>query len=128
MILLELYRIEAENKIPKPSVTNSKSEAKTDTVLTYITKNLYEHHTLAGSAKMAGISQRQFTTLCRKITGKSFNQYINQLRTTRAADLLQNSTMSVAAIAFEVGYEDLSTFYRAFKRFHNISPLSFRND
>ena len=126
-ILLELCRIQAGIKILESPAIHRKSEENTGAVLTYISRNLYEHHTLAGSARMAGISQRQFTTLCRKLTGKSFNQYINQLRTTRAADLLQNSTMSVAAIAFEVGYEDLSTFYRAFKRFHNVSPLALRD-
>lgn len=128
IILLELYRIQSATKKILAPITKRKNEEKTNEVLKYIADNLYEHHTFAGAAKMAGISQRQFTNLCRKLTGNSFNQHINKLRTHRAADLLNNSEMSVAAIAFEVGYEDLSTFYRAFKRFHNTSPLTFREN
>jgi AraC-like DNA-binding protein len=124
-ILLDLYRIQSAAEKNQITETPRKSEIKTKDVLEYIANNLYEHHTLAGASRMAKISQRQFTTLCRKITGKSFNQYINQLRTARAAELLKNSNMSVAAIAFEVGYEDLSTFYRAFKRIYHSSPLAF---
>ena len=126
VILLELYRIQLKTEA-SPTHTLRKGEQKTAMVLEYTEKNLYEHHTLASSAKMAGISQRQFTTLCNKLTGNSFNQYINKLRTKQAAELLKKGESSVTAIAFEVGYEDLSTFYRAFKRFYHTSPLNFCN-
>ncbi len=126
IILVELLRIQAETKTSESSVVQHKNQTKTAEVLADISKNIYEHYSLAGAARMVGISQRQFTNLCRKLTGKSFNQYINQLRTKRAAYLLKNTTMSVAAIAFEVGYEELSTFYRAFKRFHNTSPTAMK--
>jgi AraC-like DNA-binding protein/quercetin dioxygenase-like cupin family protein len=125
-ILLELYRIAVGKnyKIPDPVHQNSKS--RTAEVLEYIAEHFYEPQSLTGAAKMANLSQRQFTNMCRKITTRSFVQYVNQQRTQKAADLLKNTNVPVAAIAFEVGFEELSTFYRAFKRFHKTSPLAFR--
>lgn len=127
IIILELYRIQINSTKNKHPATKPNSEKQTAAVLEYIEKNIYEHHTLASAAKMAEISQRQFTTLCRKLTGNSFNQHINKLRIKRAITLLRNTQTSVAAIAFEVGYEDLSTFYRAFKRINHKSPLEFKD-
>ena len=68
------------------------------------------------AARMARLSQRQFSSICRRLTGRSFIQHVNMVRTRKAVELLKNTDMSVTAIAFEVGYEELSTFYRAFKR------------
>lgn len=124
-ILLELCRITASPNYISGDI-NRKSEDRAAEVLEYIAEHFYEPQSLAGAAKMANLSQRQFTNMCRKIAGRSFVQYINQLRTQKAADLLENTNMPVAAIAFEVGFEELSTFYRAFKRFQKTSPLAFK--
>ena len=125
-ILLDLHRIVNEEDEAR-TMTQCSSEQRLSAVLRVVARNLYETYTLAGVAKMAGLSQRQFTNLCRKHTGRSFSQYVNLLRTKRAVDLLRNTNMPVAAIAFDVGYEDLSTFYRAFKRFFKTSPMALRN-
>lgn len=124
-IFLELCRITAGgNQVA--GYLNRKSEARAAEVLEYIAEHFYEPQSLAVAAKRANLSQRQFANMCRKIVSRSFVQYVNQLRTQKAAELLTNTNMSVAAVAFEVGFEELSTFYRAFKRFHKTSPLAFR--
>ncbi len=125
-ILLELYRITVDKNYKIPGLVHQNSKNRATEVLEYIVDHFYEPQSLAEAAKMANLSQRQFTNLCRKITNLSFVQYVNKLRTKMAADLLKNTNMPVAAIAFEVGFEELSTFYRAFKRFHKTSPLAFR--
>ncbi|GAI67194.1 unnamed protein product, partial [marine sediment metagenome] len=95
-------------------------------VLAFLAKNYHQQISLPDAAKMAQLSQRQFTTLCRKSTNKSFTQFVNSIRCEKAKQLLTQTDMPVAAIAFEVGYEELSTFYRAFKKLHTFTPLSFR--
>jgi AraC-like DNA-binding protein/quercetin dioxygenase-like cupin family protein len=125
-ILLELYRIDAEANHKTPILTHRNSQHRTSEVLEYIAEHFYEPQSLAEAAKMANLSQRQFTNMCRKITAQSFVQYVNQLRTQKAAELLKNTNMPVTAIAFEVGFEEQSTFYRAFKKFYKTSPLTFR--
>jgi len=75
---------------------------------------------------LAKVSQRQFTNLCRNLTGESFIKFLNSVRCEKAAELLKQTDMSAAAISFEVGYEELSTFYRAFKKNYKSSPIRFK--
>jgi AraC-like DNA-binding protein len=51
-----------------------------------------------------------------------FIKFLNSIRCAKASELLKHTDKSVAAIAFEVGYEDLSTFYRAFKKIYKAPP------
>ena len=92
-------------------------------VLDYVTTHYYDHHGLADAARMAGLSQRQFSSLCRTIAGESYLRHVNGVRLRRARELIDRSGMPVSAVAFEVGFEDLSTFYRAFRRHHGGPPL-----
>ncbi|MEV4065366.1 helix-turn-helix domain-containing protein, partial [Nonomuraea dietziae] len=47
-------------------------------------------------------------------------------RMTLAADLLAESTSTVAAVAHQVGYADAFGFSTAFKRFHGVNPTECR--
>jgi len=125
-ILLKLYRISIRKE--KAVVANgmADSKARVQTVLKYVDEVYYEPQSLSNAARMAKISQRQFSNICRKLTGRSFIKYVNMVRTRKAAELLKNTDMSVTAIAFGVGFEELSTFYRAFKRLYKAPPLAYR--
>jgi len=108
--------------------TPQKSASRVADVLDYICAHYYEPHTLAGAARMAELSQRQFSNVCRKLTGRSFIQFVNSLRADRAVELLlEHRDMPVTATAFAVGFEELSTFYRAFRKHKGVSPRTFRD-
>ena len=53
-------------------------------------------------------------------------QYLTRWRLHLAADLLQGSQRSIAAIASEIGYESEAAFSRAFKREQGASPATWR--
>lgn len=53
-------------------------------------------------------------------------EYVNDLRLTYAANLLLHSDRSIADISLEVGLENLSYFYRLFKRRFELPPAEFR--
>jgi len=125
-IILELYRLRRETENATLTSVPPSTERVKD-VLSYIAERYYEPPRLAEAAKMAHLSQRQFSSLCRLVTGKRFTEYVNTLRVERAKELLINTDMPVSAIAFEVGFEDMSTFYRAFKKYYRKPPLSFRD-
>jgi AraC-like DNA-binding protein/mannose-6-phosphate isomerase-like protein (cupin superfamily) len=124
-MMLQLYRLRLTTK-SQPDARKNDSQTRAKETLDHISKNYFEPLSLPESAKMAKLSQRQFSTICKQITGKSFIQFVNTIRTEKAIELLTNTESPVAAIAFEVGYEESSTFYRAFKKLHKVSPLKFR--
>jgi len=85
-----------------------------------------EPDTLDSVAKRLGLSRRSFTQLFREITGESWLPHVSRLRIAHAKHLLQNTSRSIAAVAFECGFGDLSTFYRAFKTATRQPPRAWR--
>ncbi len=58
--------------------------------------------------------------------GKSFRQLLNQHRVNEAKAMLVNTDLQVAAIAFDVGFNSLASFNRAFKDITGLPPTGFR--
>jgi|GEM_PF-1466215 len=126
LTLLQLYRARLQRS-RQLTPTDKNSRERVQATLDYIIENCHEQYTLSDGAKMAHVSQRQFTNLCRKLSGRSFIQFLNAYRCNRAKNLLQNTELPVSAIAFEIGFEELSSFYRAFRKHQKCSPLKYRS-
>ncbi len=57
----------------------------------------------------------------------SFNEYVNRFRITKAQKKLVNSPyLTIASIAFDAGFNSLSTFNQAFKKVHGSTPSAYR--
>ncbi|MBX6312333.1 MAG: helix-turn-helix domain-containing protein [Isosphaeraceae bacterium] len=78
------------------------------------------------AAARLGLSRRRFTQLFREVAGTSWSDHVTGLRIEHACRLLRETPRSIMAIAFECGYEDLSSFYRAFKRRMGLTPSEWR--
>jgi AraC-like DNA-binding protein len=78
-------------------------------------------------ATMAGLSASQYSARFRELTGHCPKKYLLRLRIHRAAQLLDQSSESVASIARHVGYDDPLYFSRAFRLIHDICPSGYRN-
>jgi AraC family L-rhamnose operon regulatory protein RhaS len=89
-------------------------------------KRFYRRETLDEAARCTCLSRRQFTQIFRRITGLSWHQYVLRERLNHAKDLILHSDKSIVAIAFESGFEELSGFYRLFKRAFGSSPSALR--
>lgn len=89
--------------------------------------HFFEASNLDTAALGLGISRRRFTQLFRQVTGTSWLAYVRRLRVEHAKRLLAQTDRTVLSIAFECGFEDLSTFYRAFKREVGQSPNQWRS-
>ncbi len=72
------------------------------------------------------MSRRRFTQLFREVTGETWADHLAGLRVDYARHLLEETERSVVAIAFESGFEDVSSFYRAFKRRTGMAPNQWR--
>lgn len=79
------------------------------------------------AARVTGLSRRRFTQLFREVTGRSFQEFTEQLRMRQASELLVQTRFAPLTVAFQCGYQDASTFYRAFRRRYGVAPLEYRN-
>lgn len=67
------------------------------------------------------LSEVYLSKLFKQITGENFSKYIEQLRLTRANELLAQH-MPIKDVAQAVGYNSPQVFRRAYKRMYGISP------
>ena len=72
------------------------------------------------------ISASYLGDMMRSFTGQNAQQYIHQKLIEKAKEKLSTSTLSVAEIAYQLGFEHPQSFSRLFKTKTNLSPLQFR--
>lgn len=81
---------------------------------------------LARLAEQAGLEERTFLRRFQKATGLTSTDYAQRVRIGRARERLQFGTLSVDAIAWEVGYADPATFRKVFRRIVGLTPSVYR--
>ncbi|WP_425291043.1 helix-turn-helix domain-containing protein [Spirosoma linguale] len=72
------------------------------------------------------VSARYLSDMLRSLTGQTTQQYIQQAVIERSKDLLSAGPLSIAEIAYQLGFEHPQSFSKLFKRKTNFSPLEFR--
>ena len=82
----------------------------------------------AEAAKYVNLSKNYFTKLFQKETGKSFWDYVTEIRIGKAKEFLKETSLSAAEIGGKVGYESPCHFSRKFKLIVGITPNDFRRE
>ncbi len=78
-------------------------------------------------AAYVGISPSYLSERFRKVTGKSFNVYLNNYRVEQAKLLLTTASVPVGEVGFLCGFSSPQNFSRVFRKITNMSPSQFRN-
>ena len=81
---------------------------------------------VAMTAQQFNLSKKYVSQFLKDRTGKSFTEYLEELRLTRAMELLRGSEYSITEIALQCGFAAQNTFYKAFRRRFGISPSAVR--
>lgn len=77
-------------------------------------------------AAEVGMSPSYFSSIFSKEMGKTFVEYLTEIRMDRAKELLMCSSMKISEIGYEVGYKDPHYFSYIFKKTQNCTPKEFR--
>jgi AraC-like DNA-binding protein len=84
------------------------------------------HWTIEELGDAVGLSRSALHERFAELVGQPPMQYLAQWRMQVASQLLLQSTMSVASIAPETGYDSEAAFSRAFKRLVGVPPATWR--
>jgi AraC-like DNA-binding protein len=78
-------------------------------------------------AQATGYGRSQFYSKMMEVTGKTPKEYIRQKRMSRAAELLHSGEMiTVAEVAYQVGFSDSLYFSRCFKQYFGVTPSKYQ--
>jgi AraC family transcriptional activator of pobA len=89
--------------------------------------HMQSHWTVERYASHLGISKDRLNTAMRRSARISPNQYIQKRLIDEVKSLLLNSDLSVAEIAFKLGFNDAAYFSRFFQRHEKLPPGRFRS-
>lgn len=104
----------------------TKSEFNTKKVIEYITANYDKDISLSDVSKNSNLSSGYLSKIFKDYIGKNFTQYLSELRIEKAKELLKETKLTVKEIGFRVGFNNIQTFMRTFKKYEGITPGQFR--
>jgi AraC family transcriptional regulator len=105
---------------------SSRDARRVTGALRRIEAEAHEHLALADLAREAAMSPYHFLRTFCQVVGMTPHQFVLRTRLHRAAVRLRRSDEAVSAIAFDMGFNDLSTFNRRFRRVMGSSPSAYR--
>lgn len=114
-----------EKDIVIPSETGKDMDENLIFIMNYIQSN-YSHVTLSELAGFFHYSERHMSRLVKDNTGKRFSDLVRDLKLHKAAELLANPELTIADIVEQIGYADISGFYRTFKNYYEVTPVEYR--
>jgi AraC-like DNA-binding protein len=95
-------------------------------VLSFVLQDLTKRATCASAARIAGLERAYFSKRFASVMRVSFTEWNARVRVGEAKRLMRAIDLSITAVAASVGYEDVTTFERAFKRIEGICPRAYR--
>lgn len=88
----------------------------------HIGTNYAEHLTLEDTARAVSLSPDYLSRIFKEETGTTFNRYLNNVRITKAKELIRRGEYRLTDISQMVGYDDQSYFTKVFRRITGLSP------
>ena len=111
---------------PSPIRISGREERRIVDVVHFIEDHAAEPLDLGTLAGIAGSSKYHFLRSFRRTVGMTPYQFLLTIRIRRAALRLVRTSETVASIAFEAGFGDLSTFNKRFRDLFGVSPSAYR--
>ncbi|MDE5696959.1 MAG: helix-turn-helix transcriptional regulator [Lachnospiraceae bacterium] len=120
-IMKQMYREKGVSAIPPCK----SALARLQPVLIFINHHLSEPIHIQDLANSINLSEKYFITFFKKTIGTTPIHYITQVKMKKALEYLNEQNYSVKEVAALVGYTDIYTFSKAFKKTFGISPSKF---
>ena len=101
---------------------------KLERILNYIDKNYTEDISLEEAAKVLNFSVNYFCRFFKRNLGKTFFQYMNFYRCSKAEVFLYTTDKPITEIALEVGFNSVSYFDKTYRKYKGCKPSEERRE
>ncbi|WP_026755077.1 AraC family transcriptional regulator [Sediminibacter sp. Hel_I_10] len=101
---------------------------KIKAVYEFVQENFNRKITLSEVSEIVNMSNVSFNRFMKKRTGKTFVDYVNDVRIGYAAMWLLEKDTSISEIAFKSGFNNMANFNRVFKKLKNATPSQYKNE
>ena len=125
-ILLHEARLERLNLDGRVQDLSEREGKRMDQVLRFLMEQSHRAIPLNEAAAVANLSREAFCRFFKERTRKTFTAYLNEMRISNACQLLIKEDATIASVAFEAGFSNLSHFNRVFRRVMGCAPKQFR--
>jgi AraC-like DNA-binding protein/quercetin dioxygenase-like cupin family protein len=105
---------------------SDQTDRRIDRVVRWIQEHLAQNLRIEDAAAQVHVSPAAFSRFFRRSLGKTFTEYVNDLRCTEAAIQLRKTDKPVATVALDCGFTTLSHFNRQFLQRHGQTPRHYR--
>lgn len=94
----------------------------------YVKENFCDPNiSLISVANHVNMSAAYFSTVFSQTTGRSFINYLTQMRVDKAKELLCSTNLKLSDIALDIGYNEPNYFSHVFRKTTGMTPKEYRN-
>lgn len=108
------------------NIVSKKSEMRINKVCLFIQNNFSDKISLKQIADLIYLTESNFCKFFKKATGKTYSDYLNEIRINEACRLLIQTEKTISQISYECGFENLSYFNRVFFNKKGMTPSMHR--
>jgi AraC-like DNA-binding protein len=105
---------------------SSRDVSRINVIFKYIMENFNREIYVHEIAGMLHMSNAAFSRYFKHHTRKTFSDYVTEIRISHACKLLMVDDQSISQISSDSGFENLSNFYKHFRRITGIIPKEYR--
>jgi AraC-like DNA-binding protein len=119
---------ELKNILSKGFIANnSKDTERINIVFQFLMKNYTNEIYIEEIAGKLNMSVASFSRYFKHHTRKTFSEYVTEVRISHACGLLMENNFSISEICYLSGFNNLSNFYRHFKKYRSVIPKEYKN-
>lgn len=92
----------------------------------FVSQHYSQAISLQKIADLSGLSTNAFCRFFKKVTERTFVQFLNEYRIHKTCDLMRQKNTSLSEIMYACGFNDLAYYSRQFKKVMGMSPREYR--
>lgn len=124
VIIIKLFRIKSKDNVV---LNNQKYLSRFLEFQALVEKECFSNKKVAYYAQKMGLTTKTLNNITQSIIHKSAKTLINEIVIIHSKRLIINGDESLTEIAFQVGFDDPTNFFKYFKKYSGLSPNEFRN-